>query len=99
MYVCVCLCVDVSQGLSRLSVIEWGNIVCVGDESETHLSLKGVDDEVQRMRLNTLDTLLHHVVTVLVLHTLQHVAVQLPHHLALQGEGGGGGGGSQQRDG
>lgn len=36
----------------------------------THLSLKGVDDEVKRMRLHTLDTLLHNMVTVLVLHTL-----------------------------
>ncbi|TNN85758.1 hypothetical protein EYF80_004005 [Liparis tanakae] len=51
----------------------------------THLSLKGVDDEVQRMRLNTLDAFLHHVVTVLVLYALQNMAVQLPHHLTLQG--------------
>lgn len=50
-----------------------------------HLSLKGVYDEVQRVRLDALDALLHHVVAVLVLHTLQHVAVQLPHHLALRG--------------
>lgn len=49
----------------------------------THLSLKGVDDEVQRMRLDTFDTLLYHVVAVLVLYTLQHMAVQLAHHLAL----------------
>lgn len=49
----------------------------------THLSLEGVNDEVQRVGLDALDTLLHHMVPVLVLHTLQHVAVQLPHHLAL----------------
>lgn len=64
----------------------------------THLSLEGVDDEVQRVRLDTLDALLHHMVTILVLHTLEHVAVQLPHHLALQGGGEGGeGGGHRQR--
>lgn len=51
-----------------------------------YLSLEGVYDEVQRMRLHTLDALLHHVVAVLVLHTLEHVAVQLAHHLALSGE-------------
>lgn len=51
---------------------------------QTDLSLKGFDDEVQRVRLDTFDALLHHMVTVLVLYALQHVAVQLPHHLALQ---------------
>lgn len=65
--------------------------VCVPTEA-THLSLEGVYDEVQRVRLDALDTLLHHVVTVLVLHTLQHMAVQLPHHLTLQGRGRRGGG-------
>jgi len=67
-------------------VIGCGNSLCVSTEG-THLSLKGFDDEVQRMRLDTFDTLLHHVVTVLILHTLQHMAVQLPHHFALQGGG------------
>lgn len=54
---------------------------------QTHLSLEGVYDEVQRVGLDALDTLLYHVVPVLVLHTLQHVAVQLPHHLALDDRG------------
>lgn len=80
----------------QASVIECGNILCAHTE-ETHLSLKGVYDEVQRMRLDTLDALLHHVVTVLVLHALQHMAVQLPHHLTLKGEGGGGRGGEQSK--
>lgn len=62
----------------------------------THLSLEGVDDEVQRVGLDTLDALLHHMVTILVLHTLQHVAVQLSHHLTLQGGGDGGEGGHRQ---
>lgn len=85
-YVCtqVSLCVG-QPGAGRL---QWLNveILCVRTEG-THLSLEGVYDEVQRMRLDTLDTLLHHVVTVLILHALQHMAVQLPHHLALQGGG------------
>lgn len=67
-----------------MSVIECGHIVCAVRE-ETHLSLKGVYDEVQCVRLDTFNTLLHHVVTVLVLHTLQHMAIQFPHHLTLQG--------------
>lgn len=62
----------------------------------THLSLEGVYDEVQRVRLDALDALLDHVVTVLVLHTLQHVAVQLPHHLTLRGRTDGGKGGEQR---
>ncbi len=99
MYVCVWLSAKAWQA----SVIERGNIlcasvcqcvsayVCLSAHTEgTHLTLKGVNDEVQRVRLDTLDTLLHYMVTVLVLHTLQHVAVQLPHHLTLQGGGGGG---------
>lgn len=49
-----------------------------------HLSLKGLDDEVQRVGLDAFDALLHHVVAVLVLYALQHVAVQLAHHLTLK---------------
>lgn len=51
----------------------------------THLPLKGVDDELQGLRLHTLDALLHHVVPVLVFHALEDVAVQLPYHLILLG--------------
>ncbi len=79
-----CMCAWMSAKHRQASVIECGNILCVCAHTEgTHLSLEGVYDEVQRVRLDTLDTLLHHVVTVLVLHTLQHMAVQLPHHFAL----------------
>ena len=81
---CVCGC------LPSIGRPQWSNVKiyceCALTEG-THLSLKGVYDEVQRVRLDTLDTLLHHVVTVLVLHTLQHMAVQFPHHLTLQGGG------------
>lgn len=48
-----------------------------------HLSLEGVDDELQGLRLHTLDAFLHHVVPVLVLDALEHVPVQLPNHLVL----------------
>lgn len=50
-----------------------------------YLPLKCIDDELQGLRLHALDTLLHHVVTVLVFHTLQDMAVQLPYHLILLG--------------
>jgi len=48
------------------------------------LALEGVDDELQGLRLHTLDALLHHVVPVLVLHTLEHVAIQLTHDVTLK---------------
>lgn len=80
------MCVWMSAKHWQASGIECGNILCVRAlTEETHLSLKGVYDEVQSVRLDTLDTLLHYMVTVLVLHTLQHMAIQLPHHLTLQG--------------
>ena len=62
--------------------------VCVcGGSACPDLSLEGVDDEMQGVRLNALDALLHHVIPVLILHTLQHVTVQLSHHLALRRDG------------
>lgn len=73
------VCVDVSHALACYSDWMWKYFFV-----QTDLSLKGFDDEVQRVWLDTFDTLLHHMVTVLVLYALQHVAVQLPHHLALQ---------------
>lgn len=86
------MCVWMSAKHRQASVIDCRKCVCVSAHTVgTHLSLKGVYDEVQCVRLDTFDTLLHHVVTVLVLHTLQHMAIQLPHHLALQRGGGGGG--------
>jgi len=38
------------------------------------LSLEGVDDEREGLRVDLLDALLYHVVTVLVQHALQDVA-------------------------
>lgn len=49
----------------------------------TYLPLKCINDKLQGLRLHALDALLHHVVTVLVFHTLQDMAVQLPYHLVL----------------
>ena len=51
-----------------------------------HLALEGVDDELQGLRLDTLDALLHDMVAILVLHTLEHVAIQLTHDVALSGQ-------------
>lgn len=50
----------------------------------THLSLEGINDELQGLRLHTFDALLHHMVAILVLHTLQHVAIQLTDNVALK---------------
>lgn len=50
----------------------------------THLSFESIDDELESMGLHTLDALLYYMVPVLILHTLQHVAVQLPYHITLQ---------------
>lgn len=49
----------------------------------THLSLESINDELESMGLHTLDALLYHMVPVLILYTLQHVAVQLPNHITL----------------
>lgn len=51
----------------------------------TYLPLKCINDKLQGLRLHALDALLHHVVTVLVFHTLQDMAIQLPYHLVLLG--------------
>lgn len=41
----------------------------------TYLSLKSINDELQRLGLHTLNTLLHHMITILVFHTLQYMAI------------------------
>lgn len=51
----------------------------------TYLSLKRINDKLQGLRLHTLNTLLHHMITILVFHALQDVAIQLPYHLILLG--------------
>ena len=50
----------------------------------TNLSLKSVEDEVQKAGVDTFDALLHNVIAVLVLDALEHMAVQLFHHLHLE---------------
>ena len=42
-----------------------------------HLATEGIDDELEAGRLQCLNTFLNHMVTILVLHTLQLVAVRL----------------------
>lgn len=54
----------------------------------THLALKCIYDELQSMRVNTLDTFLDHVVTVLVLDAFEHVTVQFHYEFVLQREKG-----------
>jgi hypothetical protein len=49
----------------------------------SYLSLEGVDDELQVLWDDALDALLHHVIPVLVLDALQHMALQLLHYLHL----------------
>ena len=51
---------------------------------KTHLSFKGVDDELEGVRLDALNALLHNVVPVLIFHTLQDMTIQLTHHLTLR---------------
>lgn len=50
----------------------------------TYLSPERADDELQVVGVDTFDTLLHHVVAVLILDALQHVSVQLLHNVTLQ---------------
>lgn len=53
--------------------------------SRTYLSLKCINDKLQGLRLHTLNTLLHHMITILVFHAFQDMAIQLPYHLILLG--------------
>ncbi len=60
------------------------NIQLAHSSIETHLSFEGINDELKSMRLDTLNALLHHMIAILIFHTLQHVSVKLPNHLILQ---------------
>lgn len=55
-----------------------------GPAAESYLSLEGIDNKLQGLGLDTLNTFLHYVVAVLVLNALQHVAVQLADNVALE---------------
>lgn len=47
------------------------------------MSLESVDDELQGVRVDTLDTLLDDMVTVLVLNAFENMTVQLPYDFHL----------------
>lgn len=48
----------------------YSNIQLSHSSIETHLSFEGINDELKSMRLDTLNALLHHMVAILILHTL-----------------------------
>lgn len=50
----------------------------------SYLSLEGINNELKSLRLDTLDTFLYHMVSILVLYTLQNVAIQLTDNVALK---------------
>lgn len=50
---------------------------------QIYLSLEGADDKLERVRVDALDALLHHVVAILVLDALEHVAVEFSDNLML----------------
>lgn len=50
----------------------------------SYLSFEGIDNELKGLRLDALDALLYHVVSILVLHALQNVAVELADNVALK---------------
>lgn len=50
----------------------------------SYLSLEGIDNELKGLRLDTLDTFLYHMVSILVLYTLQNVAIQLTDNVTLK---------------
>lgn len=52
--------------------------------TNTHLSLEGINNELQGLRLDTFNAFLHHMVPILILHTLQHVAIKLPDNVVLK---------------
>lgn len=49
----------------------------------THLSLESINDELESMGLHTLNALLYYMIPILILHALQHVAIQLSYHITL----------------
>lgn len=51
-----------------------------------YLSLKGINDELQCVGVHTLDTLLNHVIAILIFDTLQHVTIKLHYKLVLLSE-------------
>ena len=51
--------------------------------THTYLPLECTDDELKSGRINTLDTLLHNMVPILVLDTSENMSIQLSHQRML----------------
>lgn len=49
-----------------------------------YLSFERVNDELERLGLNTLNAFLDNVVSILVFHTFQNMTIQLFHHFILE---------------
>lgn len=49
-----------------------------------YLSFECVNDELEWLGLNTLNTFLYNVVSILVFHTFQNMTIQLFHHFILK---------------
>lgn len=49
-----------------------------------YLSFECVNDELERLGLNTLNTFLYNMVSILIFHTFQNMTIQLFHHFILE---------------
>jgi hypothetical protein len=69
--------------INRLKIYHTENVTVSCTKANLYLSLEGADDEREGVRVDALDALLHHVVAVLVLDALEHVAVEFGDDLVL----------------
>ena len=53
----------------------------------TNLSLECINDELKMFGFHTFNAFLYNMVSILVLHTLEHMSIQLLHYLNLQVNG------------
>lgn len=49
-----------------------------------YLSFECINDELERLGLDTLNTFLYNMVSILIFHTFQNMAIQLFHHFILE---------------